>query len=174
MEGCPFCAIANRQAPVSMVYEDEDVMAFIPLHPVYPGACLVVPKAHIDHFTDMPDPLAAKIMVVANQVGRKIMSAYKPLRVGMLVHGFSVAHAHLHVVPQHNELDIMHKHYAYCDNGEVLFGPKDLPELDRADLDQMADTLRIGPKTRFAPSPSIYDEVNDDGCEVLTEFLEGL
>lgn len=140
---CPFCAIAAGQAPVSKVYEDDAVMALIPLHPVYPGACLVIPKAHIDHFTDIPDPLVAQIMVVAQQVGRKIMEIYKPLRVGMLVHGFSVAHAHLHVVPQYNPLDIMHKHYAYCEDGEVQFGPKDLPELDRVELDKMAESIRL-------------------------------
>lgn len=140
---CPFCAIAAGQSPVSKVYEDDAVMALIPLHPVYPGACLVIPKAHIDHFTDIPDPLVAQLMVVAQQIGRKIMEIYKPLRVGMLVHGFSVAHAHLHVVPQHDPLDIMHKHYAYCENGEVQFGPKDLPELDRAELDKMAEVLRL-------------------------------
>lgn len=143
MDNCPFCAIAQGDAPVSTVYEDEAVMAFIPLHPVYPGACLVIPKAHIDHFTDIPDPLAAKVMVAAQQVGRRIMAIYKPLRIGMLVHGFTVAHAHLHLIPQYGHLDIMHKHYAYCEDGEAKFGDKDIPTPSRQELDQMAASLRI-------------------------------
>lgn len=143
MDTCPFCAIAQGDAPVSTVYEDEAVMAFIPLHPVYPGACLVIPKAHIDHFTDIPDPLAAKVMVAAQQVGRKIMTVYKPLRIGMLVHGFTVAHAHLHLIPQYDPLDIMHKHYAYCEDGDVKFGDKDIPTPSRQELDQMASTLKL-------------------------------
>ncbi len=143
MDTCPFCAIAQGDAPVSTVYEDEAVMAFIPLHPVYPGACLVIPKAHIDHFTDIPDPLAAKVMVAAQQVGRKIMTVYKPLRIGMLVHGFTVAHAHLHLIPQYDPLDIMHKHYAYCEDGDVKFGDKDIPTPSRQELDQMASALKL-------------------------------
>lgn len=143
MDNCPFCAIAQGIAPVSTVYEDEAVMAFIPLHPVYPGACLVIPKVHIDHFTDIPDPLAAKVMVAAQQVGRRIMAVYKPLRIGMLVHGFTVAHAHLHLIPQYGPLDIMHKHYAYCEGGEAKFGDKDIPTPSRQELDQMAASLRL-------------------------------
>lgn len=143
IDTCPFCAITQGDAPVSTVYEDEAVMAFIPLHPVYPGACLVIPKAHIDHFTNVPDPLAAKVIVVAQQVGRKIMTVYKPLRIGMLVHGFTVAHAHLHLIPQYGPLDIMHKHYAYCEDGNVKFGDKDIPTPSRQELDQMASTLKL-------------------------------
>jgi len=143
MATCPFCEITAQKAPVSTVFEDEAVMAFIPLHPVYPGACLVIPKAHIDHFTDIPDPLAAQVMVVAQQVGRKIMEVYQPLRIGMLVHGFTVPHAHLHLIPQYGPLDIMHKHYAYCDQGQVKFGDKDIPTPTRQDLDQLAATLKI-------------------------------
>lgn len=145
MGNCPFCAIVAGDAAVSKVYEDEDVLALIPLHPVYPGACLVIPKAHIDHFTDIPDGLAAQIMVVAQRVGRKIMKVYKPLRIGMLVHGFSVDHAHLHVVPQHDPLDIMHKHYPYIENGTVHFAEKDLPDLSREDLDTLAAAIRLDP-----------------------------
>ena len=143
MTTCPFCAIATHQAPVSTVFENDTVMAFIPLHPVYPGACLVIPKTHIDHFTDIPDPLAAQVIVVAQQIGRKIMDVYQPLRVGMLVHGFSVAHAHLHLIPQYGPLDIMHKHYAYCEHGTVQFGAKDIDTPTRQALDKMATTLKL-------------------------------
>ncbi|MEM1003711.1 MAG: HIT family protein, partial [Bacteroidota bacterium] len=54
---CPFCEIVNGTGPVSLVYEDDLTMAFSPLHPMYPGACIVIPKEHIDHFTDLPDEL---------------------------------------------------------------------------------------------------------------------
>lgn len=143
MEPCPFCAIVNDNAPVSIVYEDEIVMALIPLHPFYPGACLVIPKRHIDPFTDLPDSIATQIMVVAQQIGRKIMEVYQPLRVGMVVHGFTVPHAHLHVFPQYDELDIMFKHYAYVKEGRVCFEPKAIPEPSRDDLDALAAQIRI-------------------------------
>ena len=71
MTSCPFCDIVHGTGPVSLVYEDDLTMAFIPLQPIYPGACIVIPKVHIDHFTDLPDELAVRIMVVSQRIGRK-------------------------------------------------------------------------------------------------------
>ncbi len=148
LNACPFCEIVKGNAPVSVVYEDDIVLSLIPLHPVYPGACLVIPKQHIDHFTDIPDAVSAQIMIVAQHIGRKIMGVYQPLRIGMVVHGFNVAHAHLHVFPQYDSLDIMFKHYAHVKDGKVSFEPKDIPQPDRAVLDDMAESIRISTPVR--------------------------
>lgn len=143
MDDCSFCAIVEGTGPASLVYDSTDVMAFIPLQPIYPGACIVIPKRHIDHFTDLPDPLGAQVMVVALRLGRKIMAVYQPLKVGMVVHGFGVRHAHLNLIPQYDPLDITYKHLAYVEAGEVKFGEKPLPQPSRAELDAMAATLRL-------------------------------
>jgi histidine triad (HIT) family protein len=140
---CPFCAIVAGTGPVSLVHEEEEVLAFVPLQPIYPGACIVIPKVHIDHFTDLPDTLAAQVMVVAQRIGRKIMEVYKPLKVGMVVHGFGVRHAHLNLIPQYDPLDITYKHLAHIEDGQVKFSEKPLPKLSRAELDALAATLRI-------------------------------
>ncbi|MEM9120111.1 MAG: HIT family protein [Cyanobacteria bacterium P01_D01_bin.6] len=143
MPSCPFCAIVQKAAPASLVYEDEISLALIPLKPIYPGACIVIPKAHIDHFTDLPDDLAAHVMVVAQHIGRKIMVVYQPLKVGMVVHGFGVRHAHLNLIPQYDPLDITYKHLAHVEDGQVKFEEKSLPTPSRQELDQQAAVLRI-------------------------------
>jgi histidine triad (HIT) family protein len=143
MTSCPFCDIVHGTGPVSLVYADDLTMAFIPLQPIYPGACIVIPKVHIDHFTDLPDDLAVRVMVVSQRIGRKIMEVYQPLKVGMVVHGFGVRHAHMNLIPQHDPLDITYKHLAYVENGEVKFSEKHLPELSREELDELAESLRI-------------------------------
>ena len=143
MEQCPFCEIVKGVGPVSTVYEDASTMCFIPLQPIYPGACIVIPKPHIDHFTDVPDALAAQVMVTAQRVGRRIRQVYQPLKVGMVVHGFGVHHAHLNLIPQYDPLDITYKHLAYIENGEIQFGPKPLPPPTRDELDAMARSLRL-------------------------------
>lgn len=142
MEACPFCEIVEGTGAVSLVYEDDLTMAFIPLQPIYPGACIVIPKAHIDHFTDLPDDLAARVMVVSQHVGRRIRDIYQPLKVGMVVHGFGVRHAHLNLIPQYDPLDITYKHLAYIEDGTVKFSEKHLPHFSRAELDELADKLR--------------------------------
>lgn len=140
---CPFCAIVEGTGSASLVHEDDQTMAFIPLQPIYPGACIVIPKVHIDHFTDVPDELAAQIMRVAQRIGRRIMQVYQPLRVGMVVHGFGVHHAHLNLIPQHDPLDITYKHLARIEGDEVKFDLKTLPEPSRTELDAMAKKLRL-------------------------------
>jgi histidine triad (HIT) family protein len=148
MTSCPFCDIVHGTGSVSLVYEDDLTMAFIPLQPIYPGACIVIPKVHIDHFTDLPDKLAARVMVVSQRIGRKIMEVYQPLKVGMVVHGFGVRHAHMNLIPQHDPLDITYKHLAHVENGKVKFSEKYLPELSREELDELADSLRISEAIR--------------------------
>lgn len=143
MTPCPFCEIVAGTAPVSLVYEDNLAMGLIPLQPIYPGACIVIPKVHIDHFTDLPDELAAHVMVISQRIGRRIMQVYQPLKVGMVVHGFGVRHAHLNLIPQHDPLDITYKHLAYIEDGKVKFGEKHLPQPSRKELDALAETLRI-------------------------------
>jgi histidine triad (HIT) family protein len=143
MTSCPFCEIIYQGAPASVVYEDDLAIAIIPLKPMYPGACIVIPKVHIDHFTDLPDAIAAHVMVIAQHIGRKIMTVYHPLKVGMVVHGFGVRHAHLNLIPQHDVLDITYKHLAHIEDGTVCFTEKTLPTYTRQELDQQAQMLQI-------------------------------
>ena len=62
---CIFCDIAAGRAPASLIHEDEIVTSFMALHPSAPGECLVVPRAHVDHFTDLGDATAQRVMQVA-------------------------------------------------------------------------------------------------------------
>ena len=61
MTSCVFCQIVAGQLESSKVYEDEEILAFMDIQPVRPGQVLVIPKQHIDHFSDIPDPLALRI-----------------------------------------------------------------------------------------------------------------
>ncbi|MFN2567490.1 MAG: HIT family protein [Gemmatimonadaceae bacterium] len=137
---CPFCDIVAGVAPASRVYEDADIVAFMALRPTAPGECLVIPKAHIDHFVDIPDELAARIMVVAQQISRRLRSEFRPERVGFLVHGYGVAHAHLIIVPQTGPHHLTSDRFARVDNGRVTFSMS-LPMVARSQLDEQARRL---------------------------------
>ena len=47
MENCLFCKIAAKQIPSSIVYEDEDLLAFKDINPAAPVHLLVIPKIHV-------------------------------------------------------------------------------------------------------------------------------
>lgn len=139
---CIFCRIISGSEPASLIHEDDRCIAFMTLRPTRPGECTVIPKTHIDHYTDMPDDLAAHIAVIAQHIGRNIMQQLTPLRVGMVVHGFGVAHAHLILVPQHDPHDIASGRHAYIEDGEIQFSNRHIPLCDREELDRMAALLR--------------------------------
>ena len=47
MPDCIFCKIVKKQIPASIVYEDNDVLAFKDIHPAAPVHLLLIPKVHI-------------------------------------------------------------------------------------------------------------------------------
>jgi histidine triad (HIT) family protein len=138
---CVFCQIVAGTSPASIIYQDQHVMAFMAIRPTTPGECLVIPKAHVDHFTDLDDEAAQRIMVVAQRIGRRLMAVFKPLRVGMLVHGFGVPHAHLIVVPQQGPHHLTSDRFASVQNGQIVFSERDIPLAERRTLDEHARLL---------------------------------
>jgi histidine triad (HIT) family protein len=50
---CLFCRIINREVPASIVYEDDNVLAFKDINPQAPVHVLVVPKRHISTLNDL-------------------------------------------------------------------------------------------------------------------------
>lgn len=142
---CVFCSIVNGSEPASVIYEDERCMAFMGIRPVHPGECMVIPKAHIDHFTDIDDDLAAHIVRVAQKIGRRMLEVLKPRpkRIGYVVHGFGVAHAHFIIVPQHEEDDIVSGRHLRLEKGKIVADETVNPLVPREELDHMASLLKV-------------------------------
>lgn len=140
---CVFCRIIASEALASRVYEDDRILAFMNHRPVHPGECLLIPKEHIDHFTDIDDETAAHIMRTAQKLANNIRKALKPQRVGYVVAGYGVAHAHLIIIPQHHANDITCQHFAVLDNGEIRFSVQHIPLASREELDKVAAKIRL-------------------------------
>jgi len=142
MTSCVFCKIVAGQLEASKVYEDDEILAFMDIQPVRQGQVLVIPKAHIDHFSDIPDTLALKIYMKAHALLKAVRKVVRPERMGLVVHGYRVAHAHVIIVPQHHEDDITSARMADIEHGRVIFTSKKLPVLPRKELDQMAQLIK--------------------------------
>jgi histidine triad (HIT) family protein len=52
MPDCIFCKIVAKQIPASIVYEDDDLLAFKDIHPAAPVHLLLVPKQHVATLSD--------------------------------------------------------------------------------------------------------------------------
>ncbi len=47
MDNCIFCKIVAKQIPATVLYEDDELMAFNDINPVAPVHFLIIPKKHI-------------------------------------------------------------------------------------------------------------------------------
>lgn len=101
-----FTRILDGELPGRFVLRDARCAAFLTVAPLRPGHVLVVPVEEIDSWLDLPPDLAGHLVLVAQQVGRAVQAAFGSARVGLVVAGLEVPHAHLHVVPVDTMADL--------------------------------------------------------------------
>ena len=141
-QACVFCKIISGQIPAEKIYEDDLVLAILDHRPVREGHTMVIPKKHIDHFIDLDDDLAGHICKVGNLLGKKIQTVLKPQRVGFVVSGFGVPHAHYHVIPLFEKHDITSSQYISKEFGEVTFNMDRISAVDSKRQCELASLLR--------------------------------
>ncbi len=61
MENCLFCKIAAKQIPSSIVYEDDELLAFKDINPAAPVHLLVIPKQHVATLSECNESHAAML-----------------------------------------------------------------------------------------------------------------
>ncbi len=121
-EECVFCKIVRGEIPARVVYEDQDVIAFLDINPVSKGHTLVVPKKHYKNMIDAPDDIVAKVYTVAKKIGIASMNAlgakgFNVISNNEKVAGQEVFHFHVHVIPRYSgdELKYDVKGYRYAE-----------------------------------------------------------
>jgi len=137
-ENCLFCRIARGELACHAVHEDDDILAFLDIHPVRPGHTLIIPRAHHVWFEDLPVDLATRITTVAQRLAREMKALYRVERVAMAYTGIHVAHVHAHVIPMHQPHDVTSA--AYLRNGLDSFAMP--PQASAQELGETASVLR--------------------------------
>lgn len=94
-----FSRIIKGEIPCEKILEDDRLFAFLDIRPINPGHTLVVPKKETDYFFDVEDEILAATLPFAKRVARALRQSVQCKRVGVIVAGFEVPHAHLHLVP---------------------------------------------------------------------------
>ena len=113
MDNCLFCKIAAKQIPSSIVFEDEDLLAFKDIHPAAPVHLLVIPKQHVSTLSECNEShtaLLGKMLALAPKLAADHGCAvtydangtpaggYKTLINSGPDGGQEVYHLHLHLV----------------------------------------------------------------------------
>ena len=98
-EFCVFCEIVAGRIPSHKVWESRDFIAFLDIKPIRPGHVLLVPRKHHDSLFDLPAALYERAFRTARTLAAPLGKHLGVPRVGIVVEGFGVAHAHIHLVP---------------------------------------------------------------------------
>ena len=105
MSNCIFCRIIAGEIPSVKLYEDDLVYAFLDIAPINFGHALVIPKAHCESASTIPEATAGRMMKVGSRIGIALKraldyDAYNLHLADGKAAGQVVMHAHLHVVPR--------------------------------------------------------------------------
>lgn len=101
MSDCIFCKIANHEIPSTVVYEDDDVIAFDDLNPQAPVHTLVVPKRHFENIVDgVPGDVLAAMAHAVGEVARAkgLTDGFRVITNTGAAAGQTVMHLHWHVL----------------------------------------------------------------------------
>ena len=137
MTDCLFCKIISGEIPCSEVYENEQVFAFLDIHPINKGHTLIIPKKHSSDMLDDDDDDLKACIHAAKFIGKAVMDA-----VGAEGFNFSsnikqaagqvIFHTHFHVIPRFKGDGFEHwKGKAYEDNEMNLFKNKIVEKLKK-------------------------------------------
>ncbi len=100
-----FTRIIQGEISSFRLAENQHFYAFLDIRPINPGHTLVVPKIEVDELFDL-DPLWLQgLMPFAHPIAQALKQVTGH-RVGLLVAGFEVPHAHLHLIPIRQETDL--------------------------------------------------------------------
>jgi histidine triad (HIT) family protein len=101
-----FSKIIKREIPSYTVAENEFCYAFLDINPLKAGHTLIVPKKEVDYLFDLDKNDYQELNEFSRLVAIAIKKTITCNRVSVVVLGFEVPHAHIHLIPIDNEDEI--------------------------------------------------------------------
>jgi diadenosine tetraphosphate (Ap4A) HIT family hydrolase len=101
---CAFCKIVRKEEPANIVYEDDDVIAFLDINPLQRGHTLVIPKEHFVNLLDVEPSSIARVAMVTRNVAYRLVNmlgadGVNTFSANGIPAGQQVFHFHVHVIP---------------------------------------------------------------------------
>jgi histidine triad (HIT) family protein len=94
-----FSRIVAGEIPCHKIWEDDHFFAFLDIRPIQPGHTLLIPKQEISNAFDLDDETYCAFFLAAKRLIPAIQQAMGSARVGLVVEGLEVLHAHIKLVP---------------------------------------------------------------------------
>lgn len=100
---CLFCKIVSGDLKAAIVYEDDLCIAFLDIHPLFPGHVLLCPREHFVTLPDVPARLVGPMFVTGQLLTKAVESALTAEGTFLAVNNTvsqTVPHLHVHIVPR--------------------------------------------------------------------------
>ena len=102
-DNCLFCRIVSGEVPATIVYEDDNSVAFLDHRPLFHGHTLLVPRVHVETLGELPVSQVGPFFKTAQLLSRAIEPALEAEGTFVAMNNRvsqSVPHLHVHVVPR--------------------------------------------------------------------------
>lgn len=132
-DSCIFCRIVLKQAPGSIIYEDETALAFLDNRPLSEGHTLVIPREHYQDIFEIPEEVLCQVHQVSRRIAIALEKAFKVDGISIFQQNGRAAnqdifHLHVHVVPRWE--------------GQKLGRFPDSSETNREELNKIAEIIK--------------------------------
>lgn len=100
-----FTNIIRREIPAEIVYEDDEVIAFLDINPVNQGHTLVVPKQEFVSLETIPTENIGPFFERVQKIARAVVSGVDAQGYNLIMNtgpasGQEIMHAHAHIIPR--------------------------------------------------------------------------
>lgn len=105
VDDCLFCKMVGGQIPVTKIYEDEVVLAFLDIGPISDGHTLVIPRRHFERLHDCPPEFLGQVASRLGRIAKAVVAAMNSDGYNLLCNngraaGQLVEHLHFHIIPR--------------------------------------------------------------------------
>ena len=103
MADCLFCRIVSGELPATIVYEDDNSVAFLDHRPLFHGHTLLIPREHVETLGELSREIVGPYFEAAQLLSRAVESAIDAEGTFVALNNRvsqSVPHLHVHVVPR--------------------------------------------------------------------------
>jgi len=117
-DDCIFCEMVAGQIPVTKIYEDEVVLAFLDIGPVSDGHTLVIPRQHFEKLHDCPAELLGQVSSRLGKIAKAVATGMNSEGYNLLCNngraaGQLVSHLHFHIIPRNSGDGVFNRWPAY-------------------------------------------------------------
>ncbi len=132
-DDCLFCKMVAGQIPVTKIYEDEVVLAFLDIGPISDGHTLVIPKQHFEKLHDCPSEFLGLVGSRLGKIAGAVTAAMNSDGYNVLCNngraaGQHIEHLHFHIIPRNT--------------GDGLFGQWPAYEYEQGKIEVIAEKIR--------------------------------